>query len=141
MRIHITLCSLHLLFRIIYIILYIYIYIFYISVYYCTTQRTLTTVKLDKWSCISKPIHHPQLYNSWCLFNRGVRYALLMRAKKPETAVQGSIFIFLLAPHGLLHHMHTHASLDLIHCDAAGGLNSCAVTETCQEKPITSSSQ
>ena len=37
--------------------------------------------------------------NSWCL-EIGVQYALLMRANKPETAVQSSA-LFLLAPHGL----------------------------------------
>ncbi len=31
-----------------------------------------------------------------------VRYALLMRANKPKTAVQSSTF--LLTPHGVLHH-------------------------------------
>ena len=37
--------------------------------------------------------------NSWCL-ELGVRYALLMRANKPETAIQSSA-LFLLAPHRL----------------------------------------
>ena len=37
--------------------------------------------------------------NSWCL-EIGVQNALLMRANKPETAVQSSA-LFLLAPHGL----------------------------------------
>ena len=38
----------------------------------------------------------------WCLDDRGVWYALLMRANKPKIAVQSSEFLFLLTPHGLL---------------------------------------
>ena len=41
--------------------------------------------------------------NSWCL-EIGVQYALLMRANKPETAVQSSA-LFLLAPHGIFCHV------------------------------------
>ena len=38
------------------------------------------------------------LYDSWCLGDRGVWYALLMSANKLETAVQSSAFLFHLAP-------------------------------------------
>ena len=58
--------------------------------------------------CHSKPQVHC-LYNLWCLNDRGVQYALLMRANKPNTDVQG---FGLLAPRGLLHHANkTQAAL------------------------------
>ena len=50
------------------------------------------------------------LFNSWCLIDGGVQYALLMKANKPETAVQGSAFIFCLAQHGLLYHVEEVSS-------------------------------
>ena len=61
------------------------------------------------------------LLPSWCL-EIGVRYALLMRANKPETAVQSSA-LFLLAPRALfiMYTLGTHAQRGTVLCLCVGG--------------------
>ena len=62
----------------------------------------------DEYYSEPQSLHHsePMCNNSWCLVDRGVWYALLMRGNKPKTAVQSSTLLFHLVPHGVLHHVY-----------------------------------